>query len=42
MISDHYQRWALDFKKKILRMGKGQERADRFLLKMMNDTLKPS
>jgi len=28
--------------KKILRMGKSQERADRFLLKMMNDTLKPS
>lgn len=28
--------------KKILRMGKSQERADHFLLKMMNDTLKPS
>ena len=28
--------------KKILRMGKSQERADRFLLKMMNDTLKPN
>ena len=28
--------------KKILRMGKNQQRADRFLLKMMNDTLKPS
>ena len=28
--------------KRILRMGKSRERADRFLLKMLNDTLKPS